>query len=152
MCVFTVCTREVIVSLGWCRLGVGVIGLRVPLALVCLCICCARGGFYGIGQASCFWKALLALTNFAKASMPFLVLRIIVSLWSGAPSLIRCLCSSCISHSNSMWLCIWVSAPQGHSLHRDELRRYHRGAWCGMKGAWDNQEELVHCWWSSEGP
>ena len=78
-----VCTHEVIISLGWGRSDVGVIGLRALAALVRLFSCCAEGGFYGVGRVFCFWKALLPLTNFAKASMPFFVPRIVVSMWSG---------------------------------------------------------------------
>src|SRR5258706_2640979 len=81
----------------WLWLGCGFL-----LLLVQLFVCLVDDGFYRIPQAFCFWKALLSLTNLARVSMPFFVPRIVVSLWSGAPSSIKCTCSLWISNLNSM--------------------------------------------------
>ena len=76
----------------------------------------ADGGLYEAARAFCFWNALLPLTNFARASMPAFVPRIVASLWYKAPSSIMCQCSLWVSHSNSICSRVWSSAPHGQSM------------------------------------
>ena len=54
------------ISFGWDRSEVGMVGLWVLWLLFQLFICFTEGGYCGIAQAFCFWKALLSLTNLAS--------------------------------------------------------------------------------------
>jgi hypothetical protein len=69
-----------LVDIGWCGLGMGVLGFIGRLGLWLLGS--ASGAFYRVSVGRVFWNALLFLTNVARVSMPLFVgLLIVATQW-----------------------------------------------------------------------